>query len=588
MSTEELKENRPGENPAAPANSFRALAFRDWLYIPHVLGRRERAVLGFFVALAIISGSTAASLILFKLTRETPKQGGAFREGIIKAPERINPLFLSNNDTDRDIATLIFSTLFYYDADGALKPGIAEGYSVSDDGKLYNVNLKKNVLWHDGAALTADDVVYTVKTIQDPAYKSSLRPNWQGVTIERLGEYEVRFVLKQPYSPFLQNLALPIIPQHIWKKIPAEVATLADANLRPVGSGPYRFAGLEKNEDGIITSYRLEASDNFHLTGPYIETIEFKLYDTEEQLIRAYQGGEIDGISAVSAKNIERVKNLGAAVANIRIPRIFAVFLNEAHPALADRAVRQALAWSIPRQDLITKVLGGGAMEIDSPIPPGTFGYNVDIPSADFDLEKASSTLTKAGWQDLDGNGLREKKPAKKGGAPTPLKITLITSDWRDLAETANLIKEYWTKVGVEVEIRALPVNELESAVIRPRAYDALLFGEILGRDPDPFAFWHSSQLKDPGLNIALYHSKQVDTLLEEARRVTDRGQVEAKYKEFQKIIAEDFPAIFLYSPAYFYATRPTIRGINLKTIILPSERFAETFLWHIKTKRVF
>ena len=227
-------------------------------------------------------------------------------------------------------------------------------------------------------------------------------------------------------------------------------------------------------------------------------------------------------------------------------------------------------------------------MEIDSPIPPGTFGYNVDIPSADFDLEKASSTLTKAGWQDLDGNGLREKKPAKKGGAPTPLKITLITSDWRDLAETANLIKEYWTKVGVEVEIRALPVNELESAVIRPRAYDALLFGEILGRDPDPFAFWHSSQLKDPGLNIALYHSKQVDTLLEEARRVTDRGQVEAKYKEFQKIIAEDFPAIFLYSPAYFYATRPTIRGINLKTIILPSERFAETFLWHIKTKRVF
>ncbi len=588
MSTEEFKESPPETKTPAPANPFHALSFRDWLYIPHVLGRRERAMLGFFVALAIISGSTAASMILFKVTRDAPKRGGVFREGVVRAPERINPLFLSNNDTDRDITALIFSTLFYYDADGALKPGIAEDYSVSDDGKSYNVRLKKNVRWHDGATLTADDVVYTVKTIQDPAYKSSLRPNWQGVTVERLGEYEVRFVLKQPYSPFLQNLALPIIPQHIWKRIPAEAATLADANLRPIGSGPYRFLGLEKNKDGVVTSYKLEATKNFHLEGPYIETIEFKLYDTEEQLIRAYQGGEIDGISVVSAKNIERVKNLGATVSNIRIPRIFAIFLNETHPALADRAVREALAWGIPRKDLITKVLGGGAIEIDSPIPPGTFGYNADIPSANFDLEKASSTLAKAGWQDLDGDGFREKKSAKRGEKPVPLKITLVTSDWRDLAEAANLIKEYWRQIGVEVEIKTLPVNELESTVIRPRAYDALIFGEILGRDPDPFAFWHSSQLKDPGLNIALYHSNKVDTLLEEARRATDRGEVEAKYKEFQKIIAEDFPTIFLYSPAYFYATRPNIRGVNLKTLVLPSERFAETYLWYIKIKRVF
>src|SRR3989338_4424769 len=149
MSTEELKGSPPGENPAVPANSFRALAFRDWLYIPHVLGRRERAVLGFFVALAIISGSTAASLALFKLTQEAPKRGGVFREGVIRAPERVNPLFLSNNDTDRDIVALVFANLFYYDSEGNLKPDLADNYSISPDGKSYTVNLKNNALWHN-------------------------------------------------------------------------------------------------------------------------------------------------------------------------------------------------------------------------------------------------------------------------------------------------------------------------------------------------------------------------------------------------------------------------------------------------------
>ncbi|MBI2096751.1 MAG: peptide ABC transporter substrate-binding protein [Candidatus Sungbacteria bacterium] len=578
----------PETKPPLPTNPFGVLSIRDWLYLPHLLGGRERALLAFFVALALISGSAAAILGFIKITKAAPKAGGIFREGVIRPPERINPLFLSDNDTDRDISALIFGNLFYYDADDKLQPEIAEEYSVSEDGKSYVVTLKKNVSWHDGQPLTADDVVYTVKTIQDPAYKSSLRPNWQGVTIERLGEYEVRFVLHQPYSPFVQNLALPIIPQHIWKRVPAEAAFLVEANLKPVGAGPYRFSNFERNSDGVITKYVLKAVDTFYLEGPYIKTIELKVYNTEEDLLKAFQNGDIDGISILSSKNVERVKNLGAAVSAIRIPRILAVFLNEAHPALADRAVRQALAMAIDKQELITSVLGGGATVIESPIPPGTFGYNPDIPSADFAPDSARAMLEKAGWQDLNNDGLREKKPAKRGGSPTPLKIVLATSDWRDLAESANMIKNYWRQIGVETEVKTIPINELESSVIRPRAYDALLFGEIFGHDPDPFAFWHSSQLKDPGLNIALYHSKKVDSLLEEARRMTDRSATEARYREFQDVIAGDFPSIFLYSPVYSYATRSTVQGVNLKSLVLPSERFNAARLWYIKTKRVF
>lgn len=571
-----------------PRNPFKALNFRDWVYILHILGRKERALLGLFAALAIIAGISAGTRGFALLTESAPDTGGTFREGVIRLPERINPLFLANNDTDRDLAELIFAKLFSYDPEGNLVPDLAESYTVGDDGKTYTVALRENLYWHDGTRLDADDVMFTIRAIQDPAYKSSLRPNWQGVFAERLGERSIRITLKQPYSPFVQNLALPIIPRHTWENVPAEAAPLIEANIKPVGSGPYRAKKIERNDNGTIKRYILEAHDRYHREGPYIRTVEFTFYEDEEALLRAYQNGAIDGISILSAKNLSLAKGMGAEVHAIRMPRIFGIFLNEANPILKELRVRQALGLAIPKDELIEKVLGGGAIPVDSPIPPGAFGYSPDIAKTPFNQDGARLMLERAGWRDLDGDGLREKASAQKREKPTPLKVTLTTSDWKDLVETANAVKEYWRAIGVDTEIKSFAISELETDVIRPRKYDALIFGEILGRDPDPFAFWHSSQLKDPGLNIALYHSPKVDGLLESARRSTNRSEIEAKYKEFQKIVDRDFPTIFLYSPTYFYAVRPSIRGVELKTVVTPSERLSSFYQWFIETKRKF
>lgn len=576
------------EPPKIPRNPFKSLSFRDWVYLPHILSRQDRALLGFFVALALIGGITGGAMLLYDLTEPAPALGGTYREGLVRPPERINPLFLSNNDTDRDLTSLVFAKLLSYDASGKLEPDLAESYVISDDGKTYTLELKKGVSWHDRVELNADDVMFTVRAIQDPSYKSSLRPNWQGVIAERLGDFSVRFTLKQPYSPFLQNLALPIIPRHIWENVPPEAASISEANIKPIGSGPYMFENLEQDRNGIITKYQLSTNTNYHGEGPFIKNIEFTFYQNEDALVQAYRSGLIDGISNLSPKNVDLLKNLGAQVAAARMPRVFAVFLNEANPILRDKNIRYALSMSIPKEDLIAKALGGGAIPIETPIPPGTFGYNAEIEKTPFDIEKAKSILDKAGWKDADGDGIREKKSAKRGEKPTPLKITLTTSDWRDLSATAEALKGYWREIGVDAEVRALPIGELESTVIRPRQYDALIFGEILGRDPDPFSFWHSSQLRDPGLNIALYHSPRVDTLLEQARRTTDPAVIEDKYKEFQKIVDNDFPTIFLYSPTYFYAYRPDFKRADLQTLMLPSERFETAEQWFINTKRVF
>lgn len=576
------------ELPQVPRNLFASLSFRDWVFIPHLLSRRERAIFGLFLAVALVSGSMLGVKALNRLTIPAPARGGEYVEGVMRAPERLNPLFLSTNDTDRDIVNLLFAKLFRYGPSGEFIPDLARSYAVSEDGKSYTVELRDNARWHDNARLDADDVMFTIKAIQDPAYKSSLRANWQGVTIERLGDFSVRFVLKQPYSPFLQNLAIPILPRHIWEKIPAEAASLAEANIKPVGSGPYRFSALSRDKNGIISQYKLEANERYHLAGPYIKSIEFEVFPSEESLIQAFKAGLIDGFSVLSARNVELMKSVGANVSTVRMPRIFAIFMNEANPVLKDRAMRQALAMAIPKETLIKDVLGGGAIAIDSPIPPGTFGHYPDIPVVAYDPEKAKTILAKAGWTDTDNDGIREKKATKKGGEPTRLSLTLATSEWKDLAASAAEIKKYWEAIGVATELRILPISELESEVIRPRKYDALLFGEILGRDPDPFAFWHSSQLKDPGLNIALYHSPRTDQLLEQSRRATDPEQIRTNYEQFQKAVAEDFPAIFLFSPSFFYAHRAYVHGIDLSTVVLPSERFDNVNMWFIETRPVF
>ena len=135
--------------------------------------------------------------------------------------------------------------------------------------------------------------------------------------------------------------------------------------------------------------------------------------------------------------------------------------------------------------------------------------------------------------------------------------------------------------------MKTLEAGEIQQDHIRPREYEALLFGEVLNYDPDPFAFWHSSQKKDPGLNLALYDNSEVDTLLEEARKTADQNARIEKYQKFQELLVDDIPAIFLYSPHYLYVHNKSVRGAEIDNIIIPSNRFNGIENWFVKTKRV-
>lgn len=167
-----------------------------------------------------------------------------------------------------------------------------------------------------------------------------------------------------------------------------------------------------------------------------------------------------------------------------------------------------------------------------------------------------------------------------------PLKFTLFTVNQPKLVELANILKEQWKALGAEVEVKTDDASDLEKEVIKPRNYQALLFGQALGMIPDPLPFWHSTQKNDPGLNLALYENKEADNLLNEARQTLDEEKRKELLEKFQEILIEDAPAIFLYNPDYLYWVSAEIKGVKPGVIADPSQRFVDIENWYVKTQR--
>lgn len=549
-------------------------------YLAKFLSRKERyIILGLS---ALIIGSILAIPIgyYFSITEIAPDFGGKFTEGLIGEPRFINPLLLQT-DADRDLAQLIYSGLLKNDGQGNFIPDLAESFKISDDGLVYRFNLRKNIKWHDGRNLSADDIIFTVKTAQNQDFASPQRINWQGVEIIKIDDLTFEFRLKNPYAQFINNLSLGIIPSHLWQDVKAGNFILSELNLKPVGTGPYKFFKLKKDRLGRITSYELSANEDYYLNGPFIESINFNFYTSEEDLIQSFNLSGVDSLSGISPTNLGGLRFPGKVKINeLKIPRYFAVFFNQNQSeALSDKNVRLALAHSVNKDKIIESIDGRG-FKVDSPILPEIFDdFEDSIKKYDYNPDFVRQILENSGWQDKNGDGIREK-------GDRLLEIQLVVPLRKDFVFIGELLKKDWEEIGIKIDLITASVIELQQNYIQPRTYQMLLFGEVLNIEPDPFSFWHSSQKKDPGLNLALYDASGADKLLEEARQSLNPVIRANKYNDFQNLVIEDLPVIFLYSPYYIYPQAKKIKGFESKLMGLPSERFVNVADWYIKTQR--
>ncbi|MBI2573895.1 MAG: peptidoglycan-binding protein [Candidatus Wildermuthbacteria bacterium] len=650
--------------------------FAQWKKFPSVLSKKERILFSLFLALSVASFTFLLGRLYIASTREIPVQGGSFTEGIVGFPRYINPLYADAYDADRDLVQLVYSGLLTYDNAGKLVPDLAKDFTVEEGGKVIEFNLREEAVWHDGKPFTADDVIFTVETVQNPKYKSPIRTNWIGVRAEKITNDRVRFELKEPYAPFLERLTLKILPSHIWKSVAPENFALSMYNLEPVGTGPYRVSGISQERTGAIKEIRLRGFKEYYGKKPYIQSIAFRFFPDEKELIAAANQGLLDVFSIHSVQDIQRVKTDGLNVYSFSLPRYFAIFFNlnslNDQDIVKSRDMRQALADSIDKEALTSAILKNHGRIVSSPALPGIFklaepallqtknteraerillskGYKKEngmwFPPAKKSGDGIQSTLVQ-GNKSADVKKLQEclakdaelypsgkisgtfdaatkeavirfqekyaddilapqglnKGTGKVAGATReklnmlcftsrenlPLSVSIATVNQPPLLDIAEAIAGQWKDFGIQAEVQAYSPSDLEHDVIKPRNFQMLLFGEILGKIPDLFPFWHSSQKRDPGLNLSGYENKKADALLESARKELDEEARNKKLEEFQNVLLQDIPAIFLYDTHYVYIAADDIRGITEQIIADPSQRFSGIADWYIRTGRVW
>jgi len=542
----------------------------------------------FLIFLATIF-SISVLIMLYKISDsfmvEIPVKGGSLSEGIIGSPRFINPLLAISN-ADRDLSILVYSGLMKATPEGNLIPDLAESYTISDDGLEYIFKLKDDIVFHDGFPITTDDIEFTIKLSQDNIIKSPKRPNWDGITIEKINQKEIKFILKTPYSPFLENTTIGILPKHIWGSIAPEQFAFSNFNIEPIGSGPYKITNINKNSNGILEKYSLASFENYTLGEPYISKLIINFYPNEEGLITAYNKNNIEAINTISPENVLEFEEKNKRIERVPLPRIFGIFFNQNQNSIfTHREVRIALDRALDKDRIVNEILNGYGVSINSPVPIISKYYYNNLSEKTLNIEGAIEILEKNGWKLNEETGIREKNISK---VTTPLEFTISTSDAPELKSVVNIAKEEWEKIGAKVNIKIFEIGDLNQNVIRPREYEALLFGEIIGRDMDLFAFWHSSQRNDPGLNIALYANITTDKLLEETRTSNDEKERMEKYKTFQEEVLNDIPAIFIYSPDFIYIIPEKIQNFSLGQITVPSERFLSIHNWNIKTNKVW
>jgi peptide/nickel transport system substrate-binding protein len=543
--------------------------------------KREQITAYVLLALMLISGGYAARALSTRYSTEMPRQGGSLKEGIVGRPGFANPL-LAAGSADHDIVALVYSGLYRIGENGLVVPDLAEKTEISDDGLTYTVTLKKNLTWHDGTAFTARDVLFTITLVKDRAYKSPLRANWEGVSVSVPDDGHIVFVLRKPYAPFLQNLTLGIIPKHIWEGKSPENFPIDATVITPIGTGPFRVKQIVRNQTtGVPERLELASFDNFALGRPFLKTITLSFYPNEEALLSAYEKKEVDSFGPLSKESAETLEGKSVHEVDFPLLRVFAIFLNQSEaPVLLDKNVRAALAQSAPRQKIIDQVLAGKGSPLSGPLAPGMLGY-VQTPTGT--STEPSLLLQSAGWT-LE-NGVLVKRAAKK---TERLSFSIATANVPELIAAASLVKEAWQAFGAEVEVKLFELGDFEQNVIRSRDYDALFFGLQTKGDPDPYAFWHSSERLDPGLNVALYTNKTVDSILEKSRGTKDPTERATQYQNFSTELAKDNPAIFLYAPYYRYVAPRNIKGITPLGISDGSDRFSNVYTWYRYTERVW
>ncbi len=514
-----------------------------------------------------------------------PVSGGVYTEALVGSFGRLNPLLDLNNPVDRDVDRLLFSSLIRFDSRGIPQPDLAESWGISADGTVYNITLRGNAHWQDGTPVTSDDVLFTLELLrtQYSDYSPDVRSLWDGVQATRLNDKNIKFVLTEPFVPFLDYLTFGILPKHLLEGVAPDQLANSGFSMAPVGSGPYKFDHLML-DNGKITGVVLMASKTYYGQVPFLEQIVFRYYSSSQAAMKAYQAGEVLGISQISQDVLpSALTEKGLSFYSNRLPRLALILLNlgdKELPFFQDKKVRNALMLGLNRQLMVDKLLQGQGIVADSPILPGTWAYYDGIDHISFDPDAAVVELKSAGYVLPTNGSVRAKDNVF-------LSFTLTYPDDTLHAQLAQSIQQDWAAIGVEVKLKAVSYESLLADYLTPRSYQAALADLDFTRsyDPDPYPFWHQAEITG-GQNYSQWDNRTASEYIEQARVVADPAIRARLYRNFQVIFGRELPALLLYFPVYNYVVDQRVQGVQAAPLFEAADRFNTITNWYMITSR--
>ncbi len=524
-----------------------------------------------FFAVFLVSLTLSIFQIPNLFMTEVKSSGGTISEGVVGTPRFINPV-LAQSQADLDLTRLVFSPLVRVDQEKNIYYELAESVKISEDGLVYTITLKDDVLFSDGTKMSSDDVIYTIEKIQDPLIKSPLYNKWQGVQAQKIDEKKLTITLSQVFNDFIYNLELGVLPKHIWEPVSEEEFIFSIYNSHPIGTGPYTVKDMQETKEGTPEKYTLSRNTHYiHET--YIQEIVLYFYETSEDQMRALKKGIITSAYGISPERMYDINIDKYSINSNKLPRIFSLFLNPKKQIHLTLNIRSAIDKLIDKQKIIDEVFVGYATPTSSPL--GT----EDRPLGPSSREEAHALIQLDGWQ-RNAAGIYTKRFTNN--VEEELHFSISVPNLEETEAIAEHIQNQLREEGIVVTIKSYDENTLNQEVIRTRDFESLLFGYELEKPSDLFAFWHSSQINDPGLNIALLEDSILDAKLTELR-TNGKGSI----AEIEKIITEKKHVVFLYSPSFIYLTPKNISPYFEK-ITQSHDRFNKIPLWFKNTHHVW
>jgi peptide/nickel transport system substrate-binding protein len=536
----------------------------------------EKVILAGLITVIVV-GSLQVVFTDVKTTELKPASGGVYIEGVVGQPKFINPLLAGTNAADQDLCRLIYSGLTKIGPGREILPDLATSWDVLDSGKTYVFHLQPNAKWHDGESFSADDVVYTFNILQNNDYSGILKSNFAGVLVEKIDDLTVKISLPTASIFFLTNVTVGILPMHVFQNIAVSDLASKYNSSQIIGTGPYKYQSSNLDEAITLSQFK-----DYYGTHPYLEGVVFYFFDNTENLAAAFRNRQVGAAGFLE-------KTFGSLAASdtryeFLLPQYKAIFFNQLgnNPIIKNQVVRQALAYAVNKQNIIDVVEQGYAARADAPILPGFPGHNPNVKKYDFDIAKAANLLKKDGWTDSNADGILDKDKGQQ-----KLNLTITFRDDAKSRQIAELVQQTWRSIGAEVALRGMDAATLIKDVIRPRNYDVLIFGQDLGGNSDPYVYWHSSQIKDPGLDLAPMVDKDIDNNLEQARTSSSLNGAINSYLKFQAVFADLVPAVLLYQPKYTYLVDAKVKGVTDKiNLSSATDRFINIGQWYVKSKR--